>query len=271
MGAAHMAANRESSSSSMVSITTSTSGWSARTRRVASMPFMSAIWMSIRTTSGSVSAIRASARPGPGLLNHLGVFGGGQQRDQPFAKQRAIVDDEHAQRTGPLEPCVPRPHSGPVGPVGLAASPWPTRPQPDQGRGAIGRVAKTSCRRRPGGIPAGFHRAPRPSRIDVMPMPGRLTAWRPTPSSTTRTSSAPSGNSSQILQIDGTGVTGHVGDCLSGDPVPMTSTAAGRSPSGSGWVVTSTRGRSLGRACRPCAVRARRGRAVQGGWAQLVH
>jgi hypothetical protein len=40
----------------MVSMITPTLGWSAKMRRVASMPFMSGIWMSMRITSGVTAA-----------------------------------------------------------------------------------------------------------------------------------------------------------------------------------------------------------------------
>jgi hypothetical protein len=61
-----MAANTDSSSSNMVTIRTATSGATRAISRVASMPVIPGIWMSITITSGlSVTAARTASAPVP--------------------------------------------------------------------------------------------------------------------------------------------------------------------------------------------------------------
>ena len=69
------------------------------TRRVASIPSSSGIWMSITTTSGPVSAMTCRASPAVGRgADHLHAFEGTEERDQTVAHDLVVVDDDDPDR-----------------------------------------------------------------------------------------------------------------------------------------------------------------------------
>ena len=98
---ARIAANTDSSSSNIVSINTATWAPTRRISRVASMPVMSGIWMSITTTSGrSVTAARTASSPVAAVPTSSYPSTGGQQGAETFSYDRVIVGDHDSQCHG---------------------------------------------------------------------------------------------------------------------------------------------------------------------------